>query len=49
MKFLDASILVEACLLMHAEVARHLGCQTICTLNEAHFRHVARDLKIETL
>lgn len=34
---------------IHAETARKLGCQTLCTLNEAHFRHVAPDLNIEVL
>lgn len=34
---------------IHAETARKLGCKVICTLNGAHFRHVAPDLQIEVL
>ncbi len=31
---------------IHAETARQLGCGSIHTLNESHFRHVAPDMEI---
>jgi len=34
---------------LHAETARLCGCQEIHTLNVAHFKHVAPDLKIQGL
>lgn len=34
---------------IHAATARKLKCSIIYTLNLSHFRHVAPDLKIETI